>query len=178
MPSALNPGHAARARSVRRERERCVVLRERDIDAVTVELLLRGNTEGLRKLAAGVARILNNEVPCPTCGHEGPHDDNGCRGADLSFSCAGCGPVVRPAARRGGVVSYRVCREVGGQLTDYVLGTKYGPCDRFADANRRAMALAASTGLPVRVVAEGELIVEYVRGPGGRALVSAVGEVR
>ncbi len=73
---------------------------------------------------------------------------------------------------------YRVCRNVAGVLTDYVLGAKYGPCERFADANRRAMALAAHTGLAVSVYAGEELIVEYRRGPEGRATMSAVGEVR
>jgi hypothetical protein len=29
--------------------------------------------------------------PCPECGHEGPHEDNGESGCSLTFLCTACG---------------------------------------------------------------------------------------
>jgi transposase-like protein len=51
---------------------------------------------GLKKKPQGepehARRQLNNEIPCPACGHEGPHDDNGAsRRSDLSYCCCACG---------------------------------------------------------------------------------------
>lgn len=71
-------------------------MRERDIDALVASLLLQGDEVRLRRLAQGVAAIMNNEVPCPDCGHGGPHEDNGCQGEDLALSCVACGSCFQP----------------------------------------------------------------------------------
>lgn len=41
------------------------------------------------------SRFDNGDFPCPECGTEGPHDDNGCAGiVDKEFCCNGCGVHV------------------------------------------------------------------------------------
>lgn len=60
-------------------------------DEIAVDLLLAGNQRGLTRLAKQAKRQLNNEVTCPECGDNGPHDDNGAIGAHLAYCCRGCG---------------------------------------------------------------------------------------
>ena len=45
----------------------------------------------LAALARAAKAELNNEFPCPECGHQGPHEDNGGRGYNLSYCCCACG---------------------------------------------------------------------------------------
>lgn len=45
----------------------------------------------LSRLYAEVTAVRANRVSCPECGSKGPHEDNGCRGADLAFCCKDCG---------------------------------------------------------------------------------------
>lgn len=48
-----------------------------------------------RKLAALLTHVKNvaeGRLPCPDCGDEGPHDDNGAtRRSELSYCCRACG---------------------------------------------------------------------------------------
>jgi hypothetical protein len=65
------------------------------VDRKAVRLLLDGDGVGspaLRRLARDVKARLENRLPCPDCGDEGPHEDNG-EGPDsfeLSLLCRGC----------------------------------------------------------------------------------------
>lgn len=41
--------------------------------------------------AATETPVRHRKSACPDCGDEGPHDDNGEHGHDLSFACRACG---------------------------------------------------------------------------------------
>lgn len=46
------------------------------------------------KLKAAAKKLkdqLENRVECPECDDQGPHDDNGARGSELSYCCRKCG---------------------------------------------------------------------------------------
>ena len=45
----------------------------------------------LAALARTAKAQLNNEFPCPACGHEGPHEDNGLTGSNRTYLCLACG---------------------------------------------------------------------------------------
>lgn len=49
----------------------------------------------LRTLAKEVRGRLEGRLPCPECGDEGPHDDNGDR-QDPAYSCRACGSYFEP----------------------------------------------------------------------------------
>ena len=44
----------------------------------------------LRRLAERARRDVADLATCPECGDDGPHEDNGCRGADRAFLCRTC----------------------------------------------------------------------------------------
>jgi len=65
-------------------------------DEMAVEILMgpglvKTKQSKLSKLAKQAAARLENRVECPECGHEGPHEDNGCSGSQKSYLCSGCG---------------------------------------------------------------------------------------
>lgn len=65
-------------------------------DMAALGILLSDDSENVRQarlvqLFRRAQREARNEFACPACGHEGPHDDNGARRADLSFCCCACG---------------------------------------------------------------------------------------
>jgi len=56
-----------------------------------------------RSDAVLLSAARRGRLPCPECGHAGPHDHNGESGDDLTFCCSKCGMhfdsiVVRDAA--------------------------------------------------------------------------------
>lgn len=58
------------------------------LDGLALELLLKGDQKGLKKLA----KAVKNGPSCPECGACGPHDDNGAtRASELSYCCQACG---------------------------------------------------------------------------------------
>jgi hypothetical protein len=62
------------------------------VDAMALEILLTGGSDTREKLVA-LWRKCNdttNGGACPNCGARGPHDDNGCSGANLTFLCRSC----------------------------------------------------------------------------------------
>jgi hypothetical protein len=68
-------------------------------DKAALALLLSPTTtedERWRALSKLSKRVFANRCECPECGHEGPHDDNGARGEELAFACAGCGLHFHP----------------------------------------------------------------------------------
>lgn len=65
-------------------------------DEAALALLLRGDDAGLQRLAARVRAATEGREPCPDCGDEGPHDDNGARGADRALACSACGMHFEP----------------------------------------------------------------------------------
>lgn len=71
-------------------------------DQVAAEILMDTNLTGVEqadKLAALLERAnrdLDGRVPCPECGDEGPHDDNGVLGPERCFCCNNCGEHFEP----------------------------------------------------------------------------------
>lgn len=71
--------------------------RSTSYDVVALSIMLSDSPEGVRQarlaaLARQARREIHNEVACPACGHEGPHDDNGAATrAQLSYCCCACG---------------------------------------------------------------------------------------
>jgi len=61
-------------------------------DKQALAILLSDSSKSQKDSAlAALARRANNEFACPSCGHEGPHEDNGGTGADLTYLCLSCG---------------------------------------------------------------------------------------
>ena len=61
-------------------------------DQMAFDLLLRGAPQHeLTALSRKINKVMANEVTCPECGDEGPHEDNGAFGYDLAFCCRKCG---------------------------------------------------------------------------------------
>jgi hypothetical protein len=61
-------------------------------DAMALEIFLVGGPNTQEKLTALRCKCDNmtNGGACPNCGFMGPHDDNGCSGANLTFLCRSC----------------------------------------------------------------------------------------
>ncbi len=60
-------------------------------DEAAVRIMLgRGSRRQKEAKLAAVMANLEGCVPCPDCGHEGPHDEQVYMGV-REFSCAGCG---------------------------------------------------------------------------------------
>ena len=64
-------------------------------DQMALRIMIGGGSEASveRKLAALLKAVREQESggECPACGHAGPHDDNGERGAYKTFCCTACG---------------------------------------------------------------------------------------
>jgi len=65
-------------------------------DELAVEILLSDAPEDVKQArltaaAKEASDIAHNRFPCPECGHEGPHEDNGGVGIHLAYCCAKCG---------------------------------------------------------------------------------------
>lgn len=74
-------------------------------DQMALEILLDDKPNKQERIAAlsrTVSRVVQNRVPCPDCGHKGPHDDNGLSSTSDSFAmcCAGCGAHFNPYGTR------------------------------------------------------------------------------
>jgi hypothetical protein len=66
-------------------------------DELAVLVLLgKGTAQQKQAKLAQLTKRANNEVACPDCGHEGPHDDNGERGEEFALGCTGCGMAFQP----------------------------------------------------------------------------------
>lgn len=65
-------------------------------DQAAFALLLARDERGLTSLATRMKNRLENREPCPDCGDEGPHDDNGAIGDELAFCCQTCGMHFHP----------------------------------------------------------------------------------
>ncbi len=60
-------------------------------DEAAVSMFLEGDSAGITNLAVKAAARVEARVECPECGDEGPHDDNGRVGSELSYCCSVCG---------------------------------------------------------------------------------------
>lgn len=67
----------------------------RSWDGEAVRVLMGPGTERekqarLRRLANQARRFVEDKAECPECGDDGPHEDNGHKGADRTFLCRVC----------------------------------------------------------------------------------------